>query len=108
MRGAALVAPPGPSRTVSTRKNLWRQSAMPRFAFVLLLALAACAQSDTGVSAIPVDMQDWRFATGKPPTRAEYAAIVAACQDGAVKRSRTAPFEACLAHLGLKRTPGGP
>ena len=77
---------------------------MPRLALVLLLGLAACAESDSGASA-PADMQGWRFAPGKPPTRAEYNAIVAACQAGAVRRSHAGPFDACLADLGLKRAP---
>jgi len=79
---------------------------MPRLALVLMLGLAACAESDSGQGAGPGDVQGWRMATGKPPTRAEYAAIVAACQDGAVRRVRAAPLDACLADLGLKRAPG--
>jgi hypothetical protein len=74
---------------------------MPRLVLFLLLALAACAESEAPAG--PVDMQGWRFASGKPPTRAEYAAIVAACQDGAVGHSQAAPLDSCLADLGLKR-----
>jgi hypothetical protein len=73
-------------------------------ALPLLLGLAACAESDSG-QAGPVDMQGWRLASGKAPTRAEYAAIVAACEDGAVRRSQGAPLDACLAGLGLKPAP---
>jgi len=76
---------------------------MPRPALLLLLMLAACAEPD-GQSAGPGDVQGWRFASGKTPTRAEYAAVVAACQDGAMKHGQ-APLEACLADLGLKRIP---
>ena len=84
---------------------------MPRLALFLmlglLLALAACAEPEAPAG--PVDMQGWRFASGKAPTRAEYAAVVAACQDGAVKRSQVpssmGALDACLADLGLKRAP---
>ena len=54
-------------------------------------------------------MQGWRFASGKTPSRAEYAALVAACQDGAVRPAVAAgaagPLDACLTYLGLKRAP---
>ena len=76
---------------------------MQRLGLILLLALTACAETDR--QAGPPDMQGWRLASGKTPTRAEYVAIVAACQDGAVKRGHGAPLDACLAGLGLKRTP---
>ena len=82
---------------------------MPRFAVLIMLGLAACGvfdtsqQTDTGSG----EMQGWRLASGKAPSRAEYAAIVAACQDGAVQRA-PAPgslgaLDSCLAGLGLKR-----
>ena len=76
---------------------------MPRIALLLMLGLVGCALGDTGQQAGPVDVQGWRFASGKPPTRAEYAAVVAACQNGAVRRSQGKPVEACLAELGLRR-----
>ncbi len=77
---------------------------MPRILLVLLLGLAAC--SETAQEAGLPDMQGWKFASGKTPTRAEYTAVVAACQDGAVRRVRAAPLDACLADLGLKRASG--
>ncbi len=80
---------------------------MSRFAVLLVLGLAACSIFNVGEPAGPGsgEMQGWRFASGKPPTRAEYAAIVAACQDGAVRRAQAQPLDACLADLGLKRAP---
>jgi hypothetical protein len=80
---------------------------MPWFAVLILLVLAGCdvfgmsqpAEFGSG------DMQGWRFASGKTPSRAEYAALVAACQDGAVRPAMAGPLDACLADLGLKRTP---
>ena len=50
-------------------------------------------------------MSGWRLASGKAPSRAEYAAMVAACQDGAVQQEAAKPLDACLADLGLKRAP---
>jgi hypothetical protein len=76
---------------------------MRRLAMVLTLTVAACNASET-VQQIAPSMAGWKFASGKTPTRAEYAAIVAACQSGAVTRSQGEPLEACLADLGLKRT----
>jgi hypothetical protein len=84
---------------------------MSRFAVLLVLVLASCSLLDFGEQAAPGsgEMQGWRLASGKPPTRAEYAAVVAACQDGAVKRAQApgslGALDACLADLGLKRTP---
>jgi hypothetical protein len=76
---------------------------------MFVLALSACdlfdmsPHSELGSG----DMQGWRFASGKTPSRAEYAALVAACQDGVVRRAASpgAPdaLDACLADLGLKR-----
>ncbi len=78
--------------------------AMARLAVLLILvpALAACSLIDDEPAA-PTDMQGWRFASGKRPSKAEYAAVVAACQDGVVSRTRGQPLDACLADLGLRR-----
>ncbi len=80
---------------------------MPRFALFLMLGLAACTTSDATRQAGPGsgNMQGWRFASGKPPTRVEFVAVVAACQDGAVKSAQARALDACLADLGLKRAP---
>jgi hypothetical protein len=74
---------------------------------VLGLGLVGCDLFETSQPAElgSGDMQGWRFASGKVPSRAEYAAMAAACQDGAVKRAQVAPLDACLADLGLKRAP---
>jgi hypothetical protein len=82
---------------------------MQRFAVLIVLGLAACGVSDTGQETEfgSGEMQGWRSASGKAPSRAEYAAVVAACQGGAVQRaaapSTLGPLDACLADLGLKR-----
>jgi hypothetical protein len=76
---------------------------VPRLAIMLMLGLGACSLLESDEPAAPTDMQGWRFATGKRPSRAEYTAVVAACQDGAVPRTRGQPLESCLADLGLRR-----
>ena len=78
---------------------------MPRVAALLVLAgVAACALWDGDEpAAAPTDMQGWRFTSGKRPSHAEYAAVVAACEHGAVAQSRGKPLDRCLADLGLRR-----
>ena len=70
---------------------------------LLLLGLVGCSLLGAEQQAGPESVEGWRLASGKMPSRAEYAAIVAACQDGAVPRAQGRPLEACLADLGLKR-----
>jgi hypothetical protein len=48
-------------------------------------------------------MQDWQTPTGKPPTKAEFAALVAACQDKVKVTTESGPMAGCLADLGLRR-----
>jgi hypothetical protein len=48
-------------------------------------------------------MRGWSFASGKRPSRAEYTALVASCQQGAVKLALGKPLDDCLADLGLRR-----
>ena len=71
----------------------------------VMLVLAGCGPSDRSrVSGSgPEEMRGWSFASGKRPSRAEYAALVASCQQGAVRSARGKPLEACLADLGLRR-----
>ena len=84
---------------------------MPRLALSILLLLAGCEFFEMSRPAEfgAGDMQGWRFASGKTPSRAEYAAIVAACEDGAVRPAAVVgvagPLDSCLADLGLKRAP---
>jgi hypothetical protein len=77
---------------------------MGRIIIVMLLGLAACAASEPAEQAGPVDVQGWRLASGKMPSRAEYAAVVAACQERAGGSAQAKPLDACLAELGLTRT----
>jgi hypothetical protein len=77
---------------------------MPRIALVVLLSLAACAVTDSSLNAGPTDVQGWRLASGKAPSKSEFAAVVAACETRAVPSSDGKPLDACLSDLGLKRT----
>ncbi|HVC56802.1 MAG TPA: hypothetical protein VND95_12650 [Stellaceae bacterium] len=74
---------------------------------MMLLGLAGCSLLGGAPPAGPDNMQGrvegWRVASGRPPTRAEYTAIVAACRDRAVRDAQGRPLAACLANLGLKR-----
>ena len=73
---------------------------MRGIALIALLALAACASGD-GMSAPgpSAELRGWQTAAGQPPSKAEFAAVVAACQD----RARSGPIDGCLADLGLRR-----
>ena len=72
-----------------------------KIALFALPVLAVCVGSQAAGAAGSLD--GWRFASGKLPTKAEYAAIVAACEDGSVRRLDGESLETCLAELGLRR-----
>lgn len=70
--------------------------------FPAVLLLAACQHSETESSATPApipDMSGWRLSSGKTPTKAEYVALTASCEDQA-----QGAMDSCLATLGLKKT----
>ena len=73
-------------------------------AFVVLFGLVACA---TGNAVTPAkassELREWRTADGKPPSKNEFAAVVAACEDRAKTENKNDPIEACLADYGLHR-----
>jgi hypothetical protein len=73
---------------------------MRRLAPIVLLVLAGCTQTDTADTgdANAPDPAGWRFASGNAPSKAEFAALAASCQD------RGGALDSCLADLGLKRT----
>lgn len=76
---------------------------MRAIAVAILLALAACASTSASTDSAPSEVSDWQTPIGKPPTRAEFAALVAACQDKIKTVSESGPIEGCLADLGLRR-----
>jgi hypothetical protein len=75
----------------------------------VMLSLAGCGPSDTSPASGEAGVAGWKFASGKRPSRAEYAALVASCQQGAVRSAQGKAFEPgksledCLAELGLRR-----
>ena len=77
---------------------------MRGFVLFVSLSLVACAaaQGVTPASASS-QLRDWQMASGKPPTKAEFAAVVAACQDRVQTTDRSSPLDGCLADLGLRR-----
>jgi len=73
-------------------------------AFVVLFGLVACA---TGHAVTPAnassELREWQTAAGKPPSKNEFAAVVAACEDRAKTENKNDPIEGCLADYGLRR-----
>ena len=78
---------------------------MRGIAVFAVLGVAACAEADANLAAAPVEMQGWQMASGRAPSKSEFAAVVAACEGQAVSRSRGKPLDTCLGDLGLRRTP---
>ena len=73
-------------------------------AFFILLSLAACATRDVAIpESASSAVSGWQEQSGKPPSQAEFAAVVAACQDRAQSADRGGPIDNCLADLGLRR-----
>jgi hypothetical protein len=71
---------------------------------LLALALAARATPNTVSPAYAaVESGGWQLSSGKAPSRVEFAALVAACQDEAKSLPQTAPIEGCLVDYGLHR-----
>ncbi|HUC11040.1 MAG TPA: hypothetical protein VL985_11535 [Stellaceae bacterium] len=77
---------------------------MRGFAVLALLGLAACATAVDSTASVPSIVQDWQTPTGQRPTRAELAALVAACQDKVKTTTDNGPMDGCLADLGLRRS----
>jgi hypothetical protein len=73
-------------------------------ALVVFLGLIACATADAVTSAnASSELREWQTAAGKPPSKTEFAAVVAACEDKAKSANKGDPIEACLADYGLHR-----
>jgi hypothetical protein len=70
----------------------------------LLFCLAATAAADGGMPAsASSEISQWQTVTGKPPTKAEFAAVMAACEDRAKHSDKAEPIDDCLADYGLRR-----
>lgn len=70
---------------------------MPWIALAALLALAACTSPEVETAAAGPDPSGWQLASGKSPTKAEFAALAATCE------SKGGTVDTCLVDLGLKR-----
>ena len=71
---------------------------------VVLWGLVACAAGDgVAPASASSELRGWQTATGKPPSKHEFAAVVAACEDRAQSSDKSGPIEGCLADLGLRR-----
>jgi hypothetical protein len=73
-------------------------------ALIVLVGLIVCA---TGGVVTPAhassELREWQTSAGKPPSKNEFAALVAACEDRAKSGSNSGPIEGCLADYGLRR-----
>jgi hypothetical protein len=76
---------------------------MRGIAVLSLFGLAACAVVASSPASAPVEVRDWQTPIGTAPTKAEFAALVAACQDKVKAASDSDPMAGCLADLGLRR-----
>ena len=86
---------------------MWNNSGvlqMRGVALVTFLRLLACVTGDAVTSAnASSELREWQTADGKPPSKNEFAAVVAACEDKAKTTNKSDPIEACLADYGLHR-----
>ena len=82
----------------------FRVSAIRGLASFVLLCLIATATADGVTSAsASSELGEWQTATGKPPSKNEFAAVVAACEDRLKNSDKSGPIEGCLADYGLRR-----
>jgi hypothetical protein len=73
-------------------------------ALLILLGLVACATGDAVAPAsASSEMREWQTSAGKAPSKNEFAAVVAACEDRAKGSPKSAAIESCLADYGLRR-----
>jgi hypothetical protein len=73
-------------------------------AVFVLLGFVACATADGATPAsASFELQGWQTAAGKPPSKAEFAALLAACEDRAKSAEQSGPIDGCLSDLGLRR-----
>ena len=73
-------------------------------AIIVLLGLLLCATGQAVTSAKSAsEPREWQTATGKPPSKNELAAVIAACEDRAKSTDKAGTLEGCLADYGLRR-----
>ena len=73
-------------------------------AFLILFISVACATGDAATPAsASSELQQWRTVTGKAPSKNEFSAVIAACEDRAKSTDKSTAIEGCLADYGLRR-----
>jgi hypothetical protein len=71
----------------------------------ILLGLVACAAGDAMTPAsASSELRGWQTVAGKAPSKNEFAAVLAACEDRAKSTDKSGPIEGCLADYGLHRS----
>ena len=56
-----------------------------------------------GVASASSELRGWRTLAGKPPSKSEFAAVLAACEDRVKGAEKSGAIEGCLADYGLRR-----
>jgi hypothetical protein len=73
-------------------------------AFAVFFGIVACGTAAAAAPAIASsELRKWQTAAGNPPSKNEFAAVLAACEDRAKSGDKSAPLEGCLADYGLRR-----
>jgi hypothetical protein len=73
---------------------------------LLLVALALVAHATPRAVApayAAVEGGGWQLSSGKAPTKVEFAAVLAACEDAVKYSPQQGPIEGCLVDYGLHR-----
>ena len=76
---------------------------MRKFTVTVLGLTAFLAAGGAMAAGISSELRQWQTATGKPPSKAEFAALVAACEDRAKHSDNAESIDNCLAGFGLHR-----
>jgi hypothetical protein len=76
---------------------------MRKFTLTALGLIACLAAGGATVADVSSELRQWQTAAGKPPSKAEFAALVAACEDRAKHFDNAESIDNCLASFGLRR-----
>ena len=76
---------------------------MWKFTLTALGLIACLAAGGATAAGVSLELRQWQTATGRPPSKAEFAALVAACEDRAKHSDNAESIDNCLAGFGLHR-----
>jgi hypothetical protein len=77
---------------------------MQRITLIVLLCLIAGATADRATTArASSELRQWHTATGKPPSKAEFNAVLEASEDRAKHSHDARQIDSCLADFGLRK-----